>query len=99
MSGIFHGEQFEKDIALAMLGGKAVDNYDRMNERGVLGQMVESMEEPFDTLAFGSSRVLQLRDSIVDDSSYFNCGVSAGDLVDMLGLYYEFDRAGMQPKR
>lgn len=97
MSGMFHGEQFEKDIALAMETGQAVDNYDRMNERGVLRQIAQSIETPYDVLAFGSSRVLQLREGMVGGGRFLNCGVSAADFVDILSLYYEFDRAGMQP--
>ncbi len=98
VSGVFHGDQFEKDIARAMVENEPVDNYDRMDERGVLSQLANSLQTPYDTLAFGSSRVLQLRSEIADGGSYFNCGVSAGDFVDFLGLYYTFEKAGMAPK-
>ncbi|MDL2253999.1 hypothetical protein LJC49_08040 [Ruminococcaceae bacterium OttesenSCG-928-I18] len=97
VSGIFHGEQFEQDIALAMIEGHAVDNYDRMDERGVLAQVANNIEQPYDTLSFGSSRVLQLRTDTVDNGSYFNCGVSSADFVDILGLYYLFDKADQKP--
>ncbi len=97
VSGVFHSAQYEEDTALALLGGQAVDHYDQMDERGVIQQVANNTETPFNTLSFGSSRVLQLREDIADGGQFFNVGVSGADFVDITGLFYRFEQAQMKP--
>ncbi len=100
VSALFKGEvdQYNRDVAEAMINGQAIDSYDRMNERAVLGELAEIIEQPYDTISIGSSRILQLRSAVVGKGTFMNCGVSMGDFVDMLGLYYLFDRADKLPQ-
>ncbi len=97
VSGVFHSGEYEQDIALSLLSGQAVDNYDQMDERAVIKQVSLNMQTPFDTLAFGSSRVLQLREEVVDGGLYYNSGVSGADFVDVTGLFYRFEKAAQLP--
>ncbi len=97
VSGIFHSAQYEEDIALALLGGLAVDHYDQMDERGVTQKVSQLIETPFDSLSLGSSRVLQLREDAVNGGQFYNAGVSGADFVDVVGLYYRFEQTEQIP--
>ncbi len=100
VSSLFKGEvdQYNLDIATAMVNGQAVDSYDRMDERAVLKELAGIIDEPYNTLSFGSSRVLQLRQAAAGKRPFFNGGVSLADFRDILGLTYLFDKEGMLPE-
>lgn len=98
ISSLFQGEQFELDVAKALIAGEAIDNYDHLNEREIISLLAENLEEPYEVLAYGSSRVLQLRKDVVGVGSFFNAGLSGADFLDMVGITYLFDRAEKLPK-
>lgn len=97
-AGIFRSSQFEREIAQALLAGNAVSNYDQMDEQEILKQLTAEMQEPFDTIALGSSRILQMTAEVAGDESFMNCGVSGSDYIDVMSSFYLFDKAGMLPK-
>ncbi|MDL2214179.1 hypothetical protein LJB76_01305 [Clostridia bacterium OttesenSCG-928-O13] len=89
--------QYERDSAMALLEGKPLAAADLMNERLLLSQLIQSIEEPFDTIAVGSSRIMQLSADIAGVDSFYNCGLSGADYRDILNVYYQFEKAGMLP--
>lgn len=97
-SGFFQGEQYEREVVSALMQGENVTGYDQMNEQKIYSLYAQNLTQPFDTIALGSSRVLQLSKTIAGETSYLNCGVSGADIRDILGMFFLFDRADMLPK-
>lgn len=91
-------ELYNIAIAKALLGGQNLKGYDQLDEREILALYAEYLETPLDTIALGSSRVLQLNNAISGSTQYFNCGMSGADFYDILGTFYLFDRADKLPK-
>lgn len=89
---------YERTLARALLDGEALAGYDTMNERLLLRLLIEELEVPFDTIALGSSRILQMSADIAQGGSFFNCGVSGADYRDVMNTFYLFERAGKLPK-
>ncbi len=96
--GLFHGERFERSIALSLLSGENLIDYDTMDERAITELYVQNLEEPLDTVALGSSRILQMNHDTAGTDSFYNCGMSGADFRDILGTFYLFDRADKLPK-
>ncbi len=90
--------QYERDTALELFAGEHMLGVDTMDERLVLSLLIENMEEPVDTVAIGSSRVMQLSKEIAGVDSFYNCGVSGADYRDIMNIYYQFEKADMLPE-
>ena len=99
VSGLFQGELAPREVAEMLLAGQTVSNYDKMEERKVLEIYVQNLPEDQvpDTIALGSSRVMQLNTDIVG-SSFFNAGMSGAGFMDIANTWYLFERAGKLPK-
>lgn len=97
-SGLFFDETENYHVAQALAAGQNLYEYDKLDERELYTQLAQVIDEPYDTIALGSSRVLMLQESVVGGGSYMSCGVSAADFRDVLGMFYRFDKAGMLPK-
>lgn len=97
-SGLFRAQQDLVQLeAAALLEGQALAGYDQLSERKLMAAYVEALETAPETIALGSSRVLQLRQTHVG-GTFYNCGMSGADFYDLLGTYYLFERAGMLPE-
>ncbi len=90
--------QYERDTAVELFAGEQMLGVDTMDERLVLSLLIENMEEPVDTVAIGSSRVMQMSKEIAGVDSFYNCGVSGADYRDIMNIYYQFEKAGMLPE-
>lgn len=99
ISGLFQGELAPREVANMLLAGQNVSDYEKMDERQVLELYVQNLpqEQVPDTLALGSSRVMQLSADLVG-GSYFNGGMSGGSAMDVMNTWYLFERAGKTPK-
>ena len=83
-----------------LLGGNAVE-YDEntFNERQIVKLYIQDMPDDLNTAVLGSSRSLQLtKEYSADETSFFNFGVSGGDLFDILGMYYLLFEADKLPE-
>lgn len=101
ISGLFQGELAPREVANMLLAGENVSNYEQMDERQVLELYVQNLPEDAagpETLAIGSSRVLQLSQDLVGTGSYYNAGMSGAGAMDIMNAFYLFDRAGKLPK-
>ncbi len=99
VSGLFQGELAPREVASLLLDGQTVSNYDKMDERQVLEIYVQNLPEDQipDTVALGSSRVMQLNSDIVG-GSFFNAGMSGASFMDIANTWYLFERAEKMPK-
>ena len=99
ISGLFQGELAPRQVASLLLEGDAVSDYDRMDERAVLAAYVRGLgdgQTP-QTLALGSSRVLQLTGEMAG-TSFFNAGISGAGPMDVMGIWYLFEKEGKLPR-
>ena len=97
VSGLFQGELAPRQVANLLLEGSTVSGYDQMDERQVLEVYVQNLTEAPDTLALGSSRVLQLSEDLVGGGSFFNAGISGAGPMDIMNIWYLFEREDKLP--
>lgn len=99
-SGYFQGDQFEREVAEALLAGQNLSHYEKMDERQIVRLYVQNLPEtpPLDTIALGSSRILQMDASVADAESFFNAGMIGADVRDVMSTLYLFIRDGKAPK-
>ena len=99
-SGYFQGDQFEREVAEALLAGEDLSNYEKMDERQILRLYVQNLPEDRipDTIALGSSRILQMDHTIAGTESFFNAGMIGADVRDVMNSLYLFIREGKIPK-
>lgn len=98
VSGLFQGELAPRQVASLLLEGDVVSGYDQMDERQVLALYAQNLEKAPDTLALGSSRVLQLSEDLVGGGSFFNAGISGAGPMDIMNIWYLFEREGKLPQ-
>lgn len=99
-SGYFQGDQFEREVAAALLEGKDLSHYEKMDERQILKLYVQNLPEDQmpNTVALGSSRILQMSAGIAQAPSFFNAGMIGADVRDVMNSLYLFVRAGKIPQ-
>ena len=97
ISGLFQGELAPRQVANLLLEGKNVSDYDKMDERQVLQLYAQNLDKAPDTVALGSSRVLQLTEGLVG-GSYFNAGISGAGAMDIMNIWYLFEREDKLPE-
>ncbi|MEF9976123.1 MAG: hypothetical protein RR754_05110, partial [Oscillospiraceae bacterium] len=97
-SGYFQGDQFVRDIAEMLLTGNDVSGYEQMDERQVSKLIVKNMKVPPETVALGSSRILQMNSQTAGSTSFFNFGMVGADYMDVFGTFYLLDKADKLPK-
>lgn len=99
ISGLFQGELAPREVANMLLAGDTVSNYEQMDERQILALYVQNLPETEvpETVALGSSRVMQLSGEIVG-GSYYNAGMSGASAMDVMNAWYLFERAGKLPE-
>ena len=99
-SGYFQGDQFEREVADALLAGQDLSNYEKMDERQILRLYVQNLPEDRipDTIALGSSRILQMDAQISGAESFFNAGMIGADVRDVMSSLYLFAREGKLPR-
>ncbi|MEG1126784.1 MAG: hypothetical protein RSE10_08790 [Oscillospiraceae bacterium] len=97
-SGYFQGDQFVRDIAEMLLTGNDVSGYEQIDERQVSKIIVQNMKEPPETVALGSSRILQMNTQTAGSKSFFNLGMVGADYMDVFGTFYLLDKSDKLPK-
>lgn len=99
-SGYFQGDQFEREVAQALLAGQDLSHYEKMDERQIVRLYAQNLapEQPLDTIALGSSRILQMDAAVADADSFFNAGMIGADVRDLMSTLYLFIREGKTPK-
>ncbi len=97
-NGWFQGEQYEREVAQAMLAGENISHFEKMEEREIIKLYAQNLAEPLEVISIGSSRVLQLTAEIAGSDSFFNAGMIGSEQPDVMSSYYLFDRADKIPE-
>lgn len=97
-NGWFQGDQYEREVAQAMLDGSNISHFEKMEEREIIKLYAQNLTEPLEVIAIGSSRVLQLNHEIAGSDSFFNAGMIGSEQPDVMSSYYLFDRADKIPE-
>lgn len=98
-TGLFRGGKYELELAQILLGGDAVSNFTKMDEREVLKLYIKNMPQPYDTLVVGSSRGLQITAAIAGETgTFYNAGMSGEDFYDIVGTIALLDKYDRLPK-
>lgn len=96
VTGLFQGNQFERELAAKLLEGKAISNFQKLDERQILRLYIQNMPTRYDTLVVGSSRGLQITAAIAGETGlFYNAGMSGEDYYDLVGtvgLLAKYDR-------
>ncbi len=97
-NGWFQGEQYEREIALAMLDGHPISNFEKMEEREIVKLYAQNLSHSPQAVALGSSRILQMTAEIAGTNDFFNAGMIGAEQPDVMSSYYLFDRAEKIPE-
>ncbi len=99
-SGFFQGSLELRAVADMLLDGENLVGYEKLNskEREIIQILVDDMTPTPDTIALGSSRVLQMTDDIARSDNFFNFGITGADVADVMGTFYLFDKKGDLPE-
>lgn len=98
-SGTFHGDQYLREVANMLLDGENIVGYEQLNERqrDIMKLVVANMETPPETIALGSSRIMQMTTARAG-TTFFNCALTGAEYYDALGTFYLFDKADKLPQ-
>lgn len=100
--GVFQGDQELRNVVEILFAGNDITGYEQFNERqrDILELIAEKFETPPNTIAIGSSRILQLNTEIaqLSDGQFFNCGLTGADFLDILGSYYLLEKNDCLPE-
>lgn len=97
--GLFQGGQFERELAAKLHEGKAISNFQKLDERQILRLYIKEMKTPYDILVIGSSRGLQITAAIAGaDGTFYNAGMTGEDYYDVVGTVGLLHSYGRLPK-
>lgn len=88
----------ELQAALELLAGRPLLDSNLTDERLVFRYVIENMEQPYDTVAIGSSRVMQVCQENAGGGSFFNAATPAADYRDIMNTYYLLEKNEVLPK-
>lgn len=97
-ANIFSGETYIEGIANIMSQNHNVDNLTNYDERMLQEQMIKRLNKAPDVVVLGSSRVMEINSGFFPDKKVLNCGVSHGNLQDILAITGALDSMHMLPK-
>ncbi|MEG1932769.1 MAG: hypothetical protein RR075_06635, partial [Pygmaiobacter sp.] len=97
-SGFFQGGQFERELVAKLHEGKAISNFQKLDERQILRLYIQNMPAAYDTLVVGSSRGLQIDAAIAGATgTFYNAGMTGEDYYDLVGTVGLLDRYDRLP--
>ncbi len=99
-SGYFQGDLEMRAVADMVLSGVNITGYEQLNarERDIIQIMASNIDPKPQIISIGSSRILQLTKEAVQTDSFFNFGVTGGDIADVMGIFYYFDKIDAMPQ-
>ncbi len=99
--GYFLGDLDLRGVAELLLAGENIVGYDQLidRQREVLDTLILNLDDDAvpETIALGSSRVMQLSQEMVG-TSFYNSGMSGADFYELLSTFYLYDRRDRLPK-
>ncbi|HXD76383.1 MAG TPA: hypothetical protein VN616_01175 [Puia sp.] len=83
---IFCGRDYVKRIAGILLTGHNVDNLGNYDERELQEQIISRLPYRPDVVVLGSSRIMELGSDFFPGKKVLNCGVSHGNINDLVAI-------------
>lgn len=98
-SGFFQGDLELREVVNMLLAGENIIGYEKLDnrQRDIMKILANNFDPVPQTIALGSSRILQLTKELARTDSFFNCALTGGDAADVLGTFYLFDRENRLP--
>jgi hypothetical protein len=96
-ANIFSSKKYVSGIAAIMSSGHNVDNVSNYNERLLQEQMIIRLVKTPDIVVLGSSRIMEIGSDFFPGKTVLNCGVSHGNIHDLVALAGLLDSVGRLP--
>jgi hypothetical protein len=96
-ANVFSGRAYVGGIVNILLKGHNVDNVANYDERTLQEQMITNLPYRPDVVVIGSSRVMELGSDFFPGKKVLNCGVSHGNIYDLVAIAGLLDSAGKLP--
>lgn len=97
-ANVFHS--FSEDMSEAMLEGHTVQvNSNNLDDREVLGYLIEKMPDRIDTMVWGSSIALCIDAEMAGGDTFLNMAVSSADYYDLMACMALMECNGKQADR
>ena len=90
-ANVFSGAVYLDGVAQALSNGHNVDNLSNYDERILQEQMIKDIHKTPDVAIFGSSRVMEIGSSFFPGKTVLNCGVSHGNINDVIAIVGAMD--------
>jgi hypothetical protein len=97
-ANIFASGRYIGGIADILSRGHNVDNLSNYDERLLQEAMVKRLKTTPDLMVLGSSRVMEIGSDFFPGKTVLNCGVSHGDVNDVMAIVGLADSLGRLPK-
>jgi hypothetical protein len=97
-ANVFASERYIGGIADILTKGHNVDNLSNYDERLLQEAMIKRLPAAPDVMVLGSSRVMEIGSEFFPGKMTLNCGVSHGDVNDVLAIVGLADSLGRLPK-
>jgi hypothetical protein len=85
-ANIFSGTAYVSGISDIMVKGHNVDNVSNYDERALQEQLIKKLPYRPDVVVLGSSRVMELGSDFFPGKKVLNCGVSHGNIHDIIAV-------------
>jgi hypothetical protein len=85
-ANIFSGAAYVTGISNILVKGHNVDNVSNYDERALQEQLIKKLPYRPDVVVLGSSRVMELGSDFFQDKRVLNCGVSHGNIHDLIAI-------------
>jgi hypothetical protein len=85
-ANIFSSEKYTKGIAAIILKGHNVENISNYDERMLQKQVLNKITKAPDVVVLGSSRVMEIGSDFFPGKLVLNCGVSHGNIHDLIAI-------------
>lgn len=97
-ANIFSVDSYVKGIANVLVRGHNVDNLTNYDERLLQEQMIKLLQKTPDIIVLGSSRVMEINSSFFPGKKVLNCGVSHGNVNDLISIVGALDSLNRLPR-
>jgi len=97
-ANVFSGREYVAGISDILVKGHNVDNLYNYDERALQEQMVKKLPWQPDIVVLGSSRIMELGTDFFPGKKVLNCGVSHGNINDLLAITGLLDSMGRLPE-
>ncbi|HEV2478861.1 MAG TPA: hypothetical protein VGS79_04330 [Puia sp.] len=97
-ANVFTGEQYVSGMSDILVKGHNLDNVANYDERALQEQMVRKLPYKPDVVVLGSSRIMELGGDFFPGKKVLNCGVSHGNINDLMAITGLLDSMGKLPE-